>query len=95
MKSLAILQRKILDTVWQYVKPGGRLIYSTCTLTEEEDEENYAYLTRELPFEPESLKPYLPQGPFSDTLEKGYMKLIPGVHPCDGFFIGSAVRKKG
>ena len=95
VKSLAILQRKILDTVWQYVKPGGRLIYSTCTLTEEEDEENYAYLTRELPFEPESLKPYLPQGPFSDTLEKGYMKLIPGVHPFDGFFIGSAVRKKG
>ncbi|MGN0293488.1 MAG: 16S rRNA (cytosine(967)-C(5))-methyltransferase RsmB [Lachnospiraceae bacterium] len=92
VRSLAALQRKILDTVWRYVKPGGRLIYSTCTLTEEEDEENYRYLTEQLPFAPESLKPYFPEGPESDTLEKGYLKLIPGIHPCDGFFIGSAVR---
>lgn len=91
--ALAVLQRTILNTVWRYVKPGGRLIYSTCTLTEEEDEENYRYLTEELPFEPESLKPYLPEGPAGDTLENGYLKLIPGIHPCDGFFIGSAVRK--
>lgn len=93
VRSLAALQRKILDTVWRYVKPGGRLIYSTCTLTEEEDEENYRYLTEKLPFDPESLKPYLTKGPESDTLEKGYIKLIPGIHPCDGFFIGSAVRR--
>ena len=32
---LASLQREILNVVWQYVKPGGRLIYSTCTLTRE------------------------------------------------------------
>lgn len=93
VRGLAGLQRKILDTVWRYVKPGGRLIYSTCTLTEEEDEENFRYLTEQLPFEPESLKPYFPDGPDADTLEKGYIKLIPGIHPCDGFFIGSAVRK--
>ena len=29
---LAVLQRRILDVVWQYVKPGGRLVYSTCTI---------------------------------------------------------------
>lgn len=91
--TLALLQRKILDTVWRYVKPGGRLIYSTCTLTEEEDEENYRYLTEQLPFEPESLKPYFPKGPCAETLDRGYVKLIPGIHPCDGFFIGSAVRR--
>lgn len=89
---LAALQRKILDTVWRYVKPGGRLIYSTCTLTEEEDEENYRYLTEQLPFEPESLRPYLTDGPDAETLDRGYLKLIPGIHSCDGFFIGSAVR---
>lgn len=94
VQSLAALQRTILNTVWRYVKPGGRLIYSTCTLTEEEDEENYQYLINQLPFEPESLKPYLSQGPESDTLEQGYLKLIPGVHSCDGFFIGSAIRRK-
>lgn len=92
VQSLAALQRTILNTVWRYVKPGGRLIYSTCTLTKEEDEENYRYLIERLPFEPESLRPYLSHGPESDTLEKGYLKLIPGIHSCDGFFIGSAVR---
>lgn len=92
VENLAALQRRILDTVWRYVKPGGRLIYSTCTLTEEEDEENYRYLTEQLPFSPESLKPYLPDGPHVQTLDRGYLKLIPGIHSCDGFFIGSAVR---
>ncbi|MDO5410155.1 MAG: 16S rRNA (cytosine(967)-C(5))-methyltransferase RsmB [Lachnospiraceae bacterium] len=91
--ALAALQRKILDTIWRYVKPGGRLIYSTCTLTAEEDEENYEYLTGSLPFDAEPLTSYLPLGPFADTLQKGYLKLIPGIHPCDGFFIGSAVRR--
>ena len=90
--TLAALQRTILNAVWRYVKPGGRLIYSTCTLTEEEDEKNYQYLTRELPFEPESLLPYLPEGPTAETLEQGYLKLVPGLHASDGFFIGSAVR---
>jgi 16S rRNA (cytosine967-C5)-methyltransferase len=31
IRELASLQREILEVVWQYVKPGGRLIYSTCT----------------------------------------------------------------
>lgn len=92
--ALAKLQKEILNVVWKYVKPGGRLIYSTCTLAREEDEENYQYLTTELPFEAESLEKYLPFGPKSETLEKGYLKLIPGEHPCDGFFIGSAIRKQ-
>lgn len=92
--SLAALQRTILNTVWRYVKPGGRLIYSTCTLTEEEDEKNYQYLTKQLPFVPETLQPYLPLGPETETLDQGYLKLIPGIHSCDGFFIGSAVRRK-
>lgn len=91
---LASLQREILNVVWQYVKPGGRLIYSTCTLTREEDEENYRYITEKLPFDPESLEPYLTEGPFADTLKEGYLKLVPGLQECDGFFIGSAVRRK-
>lgn len=93
VEHLAALQRTILDIVWRYVKPGGRLIYSTCTLTEEEDERNYQYLISQLPFEPESLRPYLSQGPEADTLDQGYLKLIPGIHSSDGFFIGSAIRR--
>lgn len=39
IKSLAKLQREILSVVWQYVKPGGQLIYSTCTISPEENPE--------------------------------------------------------
>lgn len=49
--SIAALQREILSVVWQYVKPGGKLVYSTCTLTEEENEQNAAWFEQQYPFE--------------------------------------------
>lgn len=49
--SIAALQQKILGTVWRYVKPGGKLLYSTCTLTEAENEDNMAWFTERFPFE--------------------------------------------
>lgn len=39
-KEVAELQRQILKTVHRYVKPGGTLIYSTCTICKSENEEN-------------------------------------------------------
>lgn len=41
-------QRRILTDVWPALKPGGLLIYSTCTYNKEEDEENVAWIAREL-----------------------------------------------
>lgn len=40
MEDLIVLQRKILDNAVKYVKPGGRLIYSTCTINSRENTEN-------------------------------------------------------
>lgn len=51
MKEIASLQRKILSTVQGYVKPGGTLMYSTCTLTEEENECNTAWFLENFQFE--------------------------------------------
>ncbi len=50
VKELQALQRDILNNVSRFVKPKGRLIYSTCTLSREENEENVAYLESELGF---------------------------------------------
>ena len=44
------LQRRILNTVSQYVKPGGTLMYSTCTIVREENEENAAWIAEKLGF---------------------------------------------
>ena len=49
-KELVILQRLILDTVCRYVKPGGTLLYSTCTVHKEENEENTRWFLAGHPF---------------------------------------------
>lgn len=46
---LAVLQQKMLDTVWKYVKRGGKLIYSTCTIHKEENEDNVAAFLQKHP----------------------------------------------
>ncbi len=48
-------QRRILNDVWNALKPGGLLIYSTCTYNTEEDEENVQYIVEQLGAEPVSL----------------------------------------
>ena len=48
IKELQALQREILTTVVRYVKPGGKLVYSTCTLSKEENEDNRDFIL-ELP----------------------------------------------
>ncbi|MEM4481134.1 MAG: RsmB/NOP family class I SAM-dependent RNA methyltransferase [Desulfurococcaceae archaeon] len=59
--SLAKYQRQFLKAAWHVLKPGGRLVYSTCTLTLSENEENIAYAVEYLGFsvaELESPPPY-------------------------------------
>ena len=41
-------QRRILTDIWPTLKPGGLLIYSTCTFNREEDEDNVAWIAKEL-----------------------------------------------
>lgn len=87
IEELAQLQRKILSVVWQYVKPQGTLVYSTCTVSRKENEENAAWFVREYPFEPVNIEKRLGGKPRSETLKKGYIQLLPGTYPGDGFFL--------
>ena len=48
-KNLVQLQRQILDTVSSYVKHGGRMLYSTCTIDRMENEENVTYFLEQHP----------------------------------------------
>lgn len=87
LSSLVKLQRKILMNVSRYVKPGGTLMFSTCTIHRAENEENVAWITEHLPFETVSIAEELPQNLAAATADKGYVQLLPGVHETDGFFI--------
>ena len=92
IKDLAKLQREILSVVTQYVKPGGTLVYSTCTITGEENKENAEWIEKNLPFEKKMIADLLPEA-LKNSCERNMIQLLPGIHPCDGFFI-SAFRKK-
>ena len=50
LEELSKLQREIVSGSWQYVRPGGVLLYSTCTIRKEENEEMAAWIERTFPF---------------------------------------------
>lgn len=81
------LQRKILQVAASYVKPGGRLLFSTCTINRDENEKNFMWLKNELKMTPVSLDDVLPECLHTDTTRDGYLQLLPGIHDTDGFFI--------
>ena len=94
MNALAELQKAILKQVMHYVKPGGTLLYSTCTVNPKENEENVRWILENGPFESVSLEGILPKQIVSDTLKDGYIQLIPGEYGTDGFFIARFRRRK-
>lgn len=93
LAELAALQREILAVVSLYVKPGGKLIYSTCTIDPMENEKQREWFLGEFPFESRSIEGLLGDAVQEETMKDGYVQLLPGKYPCDGFFIASFVRK--
>ena len=87
VESLGRLQREILAVVTQYVKTGGILIYSTCTVNTVENLDNRNWILENLPFEADSLDEYLPESLQGETTKEGYLQLFPGKHKTDGFFL--------
>jgi len=89
-------QRDILQSAMQQVASGGRLVYSTCSL---EPEENLDVVTEALKSDSSFclvdcktvLEHLREEGQLQwndlDSLLAGpYLRTIPGIHPCDGFF---------
>jgi len=90
MLELPALQKAILSNQATYVKPGGLLLYSTCTLLQRENEDVVnAFLADHPDF---SLEP-LPLPAVFPPNETGMLALVPGEYDTDGFFI-SRLRKR-
>lgn len=86
-KELVKLQTEMLAVIHRYVKPGGILMYSTCTINKEENEEQARKICKEYGFAPAMDEVNLPETLKVDVQESGWLQLLPGVHACDGFFI--------
>lgn len=85
--SLPTIQADILDNACRYLKKGGTLIYSTCTLFPEENENNVRdFLSRHPDF---SLVPW---SVGNLRVDSGMITLLPHVHGTDGFFIAKLTR---
>ena len=90
MEDLPVLQLAILKNQARYVKKGGVLLYSTCTLLRRENEDVVAAFLAEndeFYLEPLSLPAPFPQN------ENGMLTLVPGEYDTDGFFISRLRRK--
>lgn len=90
--SLQKVQLEILNSVSSLVKKGGRLIYSTCTITRKENDEVVERFVKENPdFVVEPVSVSHTDLKLSD---KGYLHLYPHLYGTDGFFIASLRKKK-
>lgn len=89
IEELIVLQRKILGNAAKYLKTGGTLIFSTCTINRRENEENVAWIIENTGLEPEALKLFGILGDdFADQSEwKNYVQIFPKDLGGDGFFI--------
>ncbi len=89
-EALPQIQLDILKNVSRYVKPGGRIIYSTCTVREEENRcVVEAFLSENDCFAAEDFSL-----PGVGESEKGMLQLWPQRHDTDGFFIAKLRRTK-
>ncbi|WP_295761039.1 16S rRNA (cytosine(967)-C(5))-methyltransferase RsmB [uncultured Oscillibacter sp.] len=87
--ALPVIQSAILENAARYVRPGGTLVYATCTILPEEDEEvTDAFLGLHPGFSRESFA--LP-GPIGGT--EGQVTLWPHLHGTDGFYICRMTRR--
>ena len=82
------IQLAILENCSRYVKRGGMLVYSTCTVLPEENEENVSkFLSAHPEFEPCDFE-------VGDVRsESGMLSLSPDTHGTDGFFVSKFIRK--
>ena len=93
-RELAKLQKNILQIVHRYVKPGGTLVYSTCTINEEENMKNVRWFLQQNPeFESVSVEPVLCEE-LKKSVKEGCLQLLPGIHESDGFFIAAFRKNK-
>ena len=88
VEELAELQRQILSVAAEAVKPGGTLVYSTCTLNKKENDEQVEWFLEKYPkFALKDLEKRLPSLPECDRLWKKHLTLWPQAGGHDGFFV--------
>lgn len=89
IETMAAYQKELLDNAVDMVKPGGVLLYSTCSIDPMENEDNISYFLEKHPdFTLDRAENYLPEVICKD----GMMKILPHVHGTDGAFAARLIK---
>ena len=92
--ALCETQKKLLDTCCRYVKPGGVLVYSTCSMLKDENERQIAaFLAAHPDFHLDPLPEAIPAALREQCGEYG-LQLLPHRDHVEGFFV-ARMRRKG
>ena len=95
VERLSALQKSILSACAGYVKRGGTLVYSTCTVSHAENEAQVeAFLKEHKEFSPASLEAYVPQS-LHERAKGGMLQLFPHLDSVEGFFVARMVKHGG
>lgn len=87
-QQIAATQRELIDSAFHALRPGGTLVYSTCTLNREENEEVLAWLMARFPLALEILPlDTLFPGAEKALTPEGFLHVFPQIYDCEGFFV--------
>lgn len=90
IKELVMLQRKLLDSAAKFVRSGGALIYSTCTISKDENQDVVeSFLTKHREFEIEDVSVYLP-GRIKP--KESWAQFYPHRNGLDGIFVARMIK---
>ncbi|MCU6282523.1 16S rRNA (cytosine(1407)-C(5))-methyltransferase RsmF [Enterobacter cloacae] len=85
---IASTQRELIDSAFHALRPGGTLVYSTCTLNRDENEDVCLWLKAQYPDAVE----FLPLNDLFASAEdaitpEGFLHVFPQIYDCEGFFV--------
>ena len=90
---ICAIAKEILTNASKYVRIGGELVFSTCTINKEENEERFKeFLKDNKNFEIVDITEYLPLELRHETAKNGYVTFYPNTDSVDGFFIAKMKR---
>ncbi|MCX9082217.1 MAG: 16S rRNA (cytosine(967)-C(5))-methyltransferase RsmB [Candidatus Methanoperedens sp.] len=96
VEELAAKQKEILSKYSRLVRPGGRLIYATCTISKEENEDNVCdFLNENKDFYLVPVSELSGFGSGKSPSEDGFFRSLPHIHNTDGFFGAVMMRQIG
>lgn len=93
LKEIVEIQKALFKNAVQYLKPNGKLVYSTCTISYEENEQMIKEAVSEYGLELENIVDTIPKLIQSSVKEQGMIQILPNMAGTDGFFIASLKRR--